>query len=487
MANQIVLAWRVRVAGTTLGPAQAAAKLAAVPLYTSQGADPVLGQLFGLTVSNDQTTQDAVSATRTLTLNMTSAVGAPLAPPPFPCRPDSATPPTLPITLRRKVALAGEFTPTTGSTIVPTSANQAPSLAHLDVVEFQSQLGVYYTVNTVSPTSVKLFAAFSGRTGSATAAKVEPAPAAIPALYSTSPLDTAGVATVPAIPAGSGARAVSLTYRDSTGAGPFTVVTPLTGKRPAAVALAAGSVDVESIVDLHVASVGGFGNSVGQVTLADLASALPPVPSDATPVDFQRLTDEAQLLIDRALAYLPPSYFALAQQGASQPALAGDFSVTTGSATVPTSEDQTGALAPGNEVQFAVQQDELTPFGAAPVTYTVATVTPKYVTLTAPFTGLDPTPKTPDTGAKGTKSAQLSNFATAARLVNPSPAAPPTAAQLEAPMAQFVNPGDAVPPPDPPLSPETMSPAPTLLSGIYTQALQLALAVPVEPQPIALV
>ena len=53
-------------------------------------------------------------------------------------------------------------------------------------------------------------------------------------------------------------------------------------------------------------------------------------------------------------------------------------------------------------------------------------------------------------------------------------------------LAQLVNPGIAVPPPNPPLVPTTMLPTPTLLSGFFTQTLQLALAgVPVVPAPIA--
>ena len=492
MANKIILAWVVKVAGTSFGPAQAAAKLAAVPLYANPTTDPVLGQVFGLTVANDATTQDAVSATRTLTLNMTSVPGSPFAPPPFPCRPDTATVPVLPYTLRKTVTLAGLFSVINGSPVVQTSANQTPALNHLDVVQFASQPGVSYTVNLVGPTSVTLFAAYSGPSTAVKAVQVVSAPAKIPALYSTTSLDTNGVATSPAIPAGSGARTVSLTYRDSTGAGPFTVVTPLTGKRPAAVALAVGSVDVASVVDLHVVGVGGFGSSVGQITLCDLASALPPVPANATPTDFKNLTDRAQVLIDRALAYLPPSYFSLAQQGASRPPLAGDFFVTTGSPSVPTSADQTSALAPGNTIRFASQLHDDTPFGSADVTYTVAAVSASpggiggLVTLTTPYTGLDRTNKYDSNNAPrpSNVTAHAQKQPTAATLVTPSPAAPPAAAQLSAPLAQYVNPGNAVPPPNPPLPPGGMSPSPAFLSGLFTQTLSLALAVPVAPQPI---
>lgn len=489
MVDQVILAWTVKVAGTPFGPAQAAAKLAAVPLYANPTTDPVLGQAFGLTVASDAVTQDAVSATRTMTCNMTSAVGAPLAPPPLPCHPDGAAPPAPPYALKKTVTLAGSFLVSNGSTAVSTSANQTPALNHLDVVQFAPQPGVYYTVNAVGPTGVTLFAAYSGRTADVKAVKVVAAPAKVVALYSTSPLDTGGFsATTPAIPAGSGARTVSLTYRDSTGAGPFTVVTALTGRRPAAVVLA--GTDVASILDLHVASAGGFGSSVGQITLSELSAALPAVPNNA---NFGPLTDEGQLLIARALAYLPPSYLSLAQQQQSAPPLAGDFLVTTGSASVPTTADQTGALAAGNVIQFASQLQDDTPFGPVPVTYTVASVGASpggvggLVILTAPYTGLDKSCKYDSNNAPrpSNVTARAQKQPTGATLVTPSPAAPPPNAQLAAPLAQYVNPGDAVPPPGPPLPPGGMSPSPTFLSGMFTQTLSLALAVQVEPQPIA--
>jgi hypothetical protein len=478
MANQIVLAWTVNVSGTSLGPAQAAAALAAVPLYDNPTTDPVLGQL-GLTVATDATVAGAGNATRTLTLNMTIVPGAPFAPPPFPCHPDTITPPVLPYRLRRAVSLPGAFLVATGSAVVATSTSQIGSLSVGDTIEFLEQLGVFYTVLLVGPTSITLTAFYTGTSADSLAAKILAAPVRRAALYSTSPLDTGGFATVPAIPAGSGARTVSLTYLDSLGAGPFTVTTTLTGRRPAAVALAGGSIDIAVITAMHVASTGAFANSVGQITLAELASALPVPLASATPADFLGpLTDEAQMLIDRALAYLPPSYFALAQQGASGPQLAGDFFVSTGSALVPTTADQTGALAPGNTIQFASQSN---------TTYTVQTVSSALVTLTAPYTGLDFNKKDANTNKRPNDlTANANKQPTGAFRIAPSMAASPTNAQLSGPLAQFVNPGNAVPPPLPPLPPATMSP-PTFLSGLFTQALQLALAVPVVPSAIALI
>ena len=491
MPNQIILAWKVLVAGTTLSPAQAAAKLGAVPLYASAGADPVLGALLGLTVATDATTNDATSATRTLTLNMTAAVGAPTAPPPFPCHPDTAAPPALPFVLRKTVTLAGLFSPINGSAVVPTSANQISALiGGTSVVQFASQPGVYYGVAIVGATSITLSSPYTGQNrqkAGTTAVALVANPSTRPAFYSTSDLDTNGVATSPAIPAGSGARTLSLSYKDSTGAGPFTVAVPLTGRRPAAVTLAGGSIDIATITDLHIATTGAFANSVGQITLCDLSAPLPVIPSNATPDQFRgELTDQAQTLIDGALAYLPPSYFALSQQDSSAPMLAGDFFVTTGSKNVPTELDQTGALAPGSVLRFAIQPSMDTPQGKVLVTYTVNQVTPKLVTLTGPFLGLGPANipvADAGTGTKGDKSTELQNAPTAAQAVPPA-AAPPSNAQLGAALAQYVNPGNAVPPPNPPLQPTTMSPAPTLLSGMFTQTLQLALAVPVAPQAI---
>jgi hypothetical protein len=104
------------------------------------------------------------------------------------------------------------------------------------------------------------------------------------------------------------------------------------------------------------------------------------------------------------------------------------------------------------------------------VQYEVATVSPKLVTLTTPFSGEIDNPVVTD-----------------AMLVDPSPAAPPTNAQLAATVGEFVNPGTAVPPPNPPLDPQTMSPSPTVLSGLFAKTIQLALAVPVTQAPVAFV
>jgi hypothetical protein len=494
MADQIVLAWTVNVAGTSLGPAAAATALGAVPLYNNATTDPVLGQLFGLTVASDVTAPGAGNATRTLTLNMTRVPGAPFAPPPFPCHPDTSTPPVLPFRLRRTVPLAGAFLTTTASAVVATSAAQISALSIGDTVEFLSQLGVFYTVLLVGATTITLTAPYTGVSADGAAVKVQAAPVVLPALFSTSPLDTAGFATVPAIPAGSGARTISLSYLDSTGAGPFTVVVPLTGRRPAAFALG-GGIDIATITAMHVASTGAFNNSVGQITLVELSSALPAPLASATPADFLGpLTDEAQLLITRALTYLPPSYFALSQQGASTPQLAGDFFVTTGSASVPTTADQTAALAPGNTIQFAEQLTRNLPFETAAVLYTVASVSPKIVKLTTPFTGIDNN----NTGTnqagtnsnretKGNLGSELLNKATGAYRITPTASAPPTNAALAGALGQFVTPGNAIPPPNPPLPPGTMSPAPTFLSGLFTQTLSLALAVPVVPSAVAFI
>jgi hypothetical protein len=114
---------------------------------------------------------------------------------------------------------------------------------------------------------------------------------------------------------------VSLSYYDSTGAGPFTVVTSLMGRFPSPISLADHSVDVAIVTDLHVVATGGFGNSIGQITLCELSSVPPPIPTEQDPSaglqPFFASQDAAQLLIRRALVYLPPSYFALAEQGAA--------------------------------------------------------------------------------------------------------------------------------------------------------------------------
>ncbi len=503
MPNQIVLSWDVDVANTTLGPTQAAALLGAVPLYQSTDADPVLGQKFGLTVASDvPSTPGGSIARRTLTLNMNSA-NTPKAPPSFPCHPITAAAPTPPYPLRSTKDLAGSFFVSNGAMNIPTTATQVPSLAANDVIQFLSQPGVFYTVASVSSTAIGLSGPYTGTSGNSEAFKQVPAPVSIAAIYSTSDLDTAGVATTPAIPAGSGARTVAITYTDSTGATGRSATASLTGKRPAAIAFTSGNGIISAIESISIATSGGFGNSVGQITLAELSSALPALPAGLpigtgigaaettvgkvgapVPRTFKTMTDEAQGLIGRALAYLPPSYFAFAQPGAVAPQLSGDFIVTTGSVSVPTTVDQTGVLDTAVVIEFAEQQGTL---------YTVAQVTPKMVTLTTPYTGIDTTNTglnntgtNNNAGTKGNIGTKVIQKPTGATLVSPSPAAPPTNAQLATPLAQFVALETAAPPLNPPLTPSTV-PTPTFLSGLFTVTLQLALAVPVVPREITFV
>ena len=502
MATQIVLKWTVDVTNTILGPVAAAAALAAVPLFGDPTTDPVLGQNYGLTVASDASAVSGpTTATRTLTLNM-DAAHARKAPPPFPCRPRSATPPVLPYPLREAVTLPGSFFPTNGSTSVLTSMTQLPSLVTGSIIQFLSQQGVFYTVAAgTTPTSINLTTPYTGVTQNTGAFHEIAAPVTIAALYSSSDLDTAGVATVPPIPAGSGARTVTVTYKDTLGAAGSTTVS-LTGRRPAAVALAGGTINIAEITNIVIASVGGFGNSIGEITLVELSDPLPPIRPNATPGTgigagqgdntFFALTDEAQLLISKALAYLPPSYFALAAQGTSTPHLAGDFIVTTGSKDVPTTADQTAALAPGNVIEFAEQMGTL---------YTVAALGPKIVTLTTEYTGIDTnntglvnTGTNNNVGTKGNIGTTVIKKPTGAVRVSPSPAVPPSNVQLAGLLGQFVDPGNAAPPPSPPLVPATMQPPVTVggavpfLSGLFTRTLQLALAgVPVVAQPITFI
>lgn len=492
MSDQIVLAWTVSVAGTPVGPAQAAARLAAVDLYQDDTTDPVLGQIFGLTVADDTTTNDATSATRTLTLNM-NETNNPTAPPPFPCRPRTSTPPVLPYPLRSTKTLPGSFFVDNGSNSVTTSLTQAASLAPGDSVQFLIQEGVFYTVLAiVDATEITLTGPYAGTSGNSEAFKevAAPCPLDLAAVYSSADGDTNGVATTPAIAPGPGARVVELTYLDSTGAGPFTAQADLTGRRPAPFNFGEShGTDIAVIVNLAIVSVGGFANSLGEITMCELSDDLPAIPTNATPGTgigagqgdrtFFALTDEAQLLIERHLAYLPPSYFALAQQGAATPELEGDFLVTTGSKDVPTTEDQSAALASGNTIEFVVQIGTI---------YTIDQVTDRIVRLVEEFSGLGPLSQTlmPD-GTKDWRSVAAQKFPTGARLIAPSPAAPPIAAELSAPLAQFVALETAAPPPNPPGAPATV-PVPTFLSGLFTRTLQLAMkGVPVTPATISLV
>jgi hypothetical protein len=485
MPNQIILAWTVDVTGSSIGPAEAASALAAVQLYANPGTDPILGQFFGLTVAADTTGTSGSTATRTLTLNMTNA-GSPTAPPPFPCQPNTAGPPALPYTLTQSVRLPGSFAPSNGDAVVDTTASQIPSIVGggVTAIQFDAQLGVYYPVATLDSSEVTLSVPYTGVSGNTGASKLVKAPVKRAAIFSSSALDTSAVTSVtPNIPAGSGARTAVLTYMDSTGAGPFTVTIPLTGKRPAPVVLAGGSVDIAVVTAFKNGSYGAFGNNVGQVTLASLTGPVATIQPNTTLAAYLGpVTDQAQLLLGPAIVYLPPSFFALAQPGAAAQALPGFCTVTTGSRDVPTSEDLTALVTPGSVLQFAIQPNIQAPSGGIPVFYGVAQCTPKIITLTTPFTGMDPRNTLPNPGTLGIKSTEVQNRPTAATLYPPT-ATPPTNAQLATLLAEFTNATTATAPPNPPSPPATI-PAPTLLSGIYARTLQLALAVPVVSQPI---
>jgi hypothetical protein len=481
MANQIRLAFTISTSGTIFTPAQASAKLQAVKLklYDNPVTDPVLGQLFGLSVQSDVGTTGASSATRTITLNMTSAAG--IAPPPFPAHPITASPPQLPYPLTTTRALAGTFLVTTGSNLVTTSATQLPAILPGDTIEFLSQRGVQYRVLFVTPSTVTLITPYTGKSATTGAFLRVPAPVKLAAIYSTSDRDTGGIASiVPPIDPGSGAQSVLLRYLDSTGAGPFTVVVQTLGKTPVPVVLAPGSQDIAVVIDMEVDMVGPFGNSVGQITLSELAEPLPLIPQGASELQFLERQDKAQNLLRTALVYLPPSYFALVQPNLSFPELAGDFIVTTDQPVVFTKVDQTGVLAPGNVIQFASQMTVNTPFATLRELYTVKDVSPTFITLTRPYKGVDlrtrprPGPVDADQGY-----GPANQQATGAYRVSPTLASPPSNDALKSPIGEFVGTAGSSPAPPPP-------PNPTVLSNLFAQTISLALAVPVQPQPITL-
>src|SRR5580692_11635967 len=81
MANEVKLVYTCQA--TNAAPATLQAAMAAVALYSSPTADPVLCQGMGLTVESDVTGLIAGTVTRTLVLNMTPAAGPPAAPPFF--------------------------------------------------------------------------------------------------------------------------------------------------------------------------------------------------------------------------------------------------------------------------------------------------------------------------------------------------------------------------------------------------------------------
>lgn len=493
MADQIVLSWVVDVAGAPISAADLATRLGAVELYDNPITDPTLGQFFGLTVASDVSAASGpTEATRTLTLNM-DADNSPTAPPPFPCQPVTSDPPTLPYPLTRAQTLGGEFFATNGSAVVPTSQSQRQTLSAGDVIQFVSQEGVQYTVLSLTEAAVTLTAPFTGTSGNTEAFERVQAPATRPAVYSTSDLDRNEItATGPTIPAGPGAHDVEIEYFDSTGAGPFTAEVELTGRRPAEVPLDPGSIDIAIVTAMVAEDPGAFENSVGQITLVDLAEPLPELPFEPTPDEFRgRLTDEAQLLIDRPLVYLPPSYFAMSQQQASAPQLEGDFLVTTGSRRVVTEVDQTGVLATGHIIQFASQLTAPLPTGTRQVFYVVEDVAERSITLTEPYTGVDATftgennlGTLSNIETKGTVGKEVLEKATGAYLIEPTNAASPSDDQLAVHLAEHVEEQTAGPPPNAPLPPATV-PAPTFLSDIFTRTLQGALAgIPIAPQEI---
>jgi len=472
MSDRIILAWTVDTTGSPYASAGISAAMAAVPLYVNATTDPVLGQLFGLTVVSDvMSTPTTSTAKRTLTLNMTANVAGPKAPPPFPCHPRTSTPPVLPYPLRTKKALPGSFFVTNGSLSVATTATMKPSLNVNDTVEFQSQPGVYYTVTGLTDTTIAITPAFTGRTTNTPAIKEVIAPAVKIAVYSSSDLDTNGAATTPIITAGPGCRSINISYRDSAG-NTATVTAYLTGRRPNMVTLDGGTIDVASITAVVVNTFGAFRNSVGQITIAEVSEDVQTIEATMTPEEFPELVDEAQLLIDRHLVYLPPSYFALAGQQSSFPQLEGDFLVTTGSKSVRTAEDQTGSLSAGNTILFASQPGKV---------YTIASISKKIIGLTETYTGLDL--RKYDTVELRGKGGPVIEQPTGAFRITSSPALPPSDIVLAGPLAQFLETMTAQPPDDPPLSPHTV-PTPTFLSGFFSRTLSLALAVPVTSSTI---
>lgn len=493
MADQMVLSWVVNVAGTSFGPAEAAAALGDVVLYEEDETDQILGQFFGLTVEDDSTSMDATSATRTITLNMTNTFASSPTPPLFQVhssRIDADEQAEPPYSLVRSAPLGGQFFVVNGSAVVQTTESQLQSLAPNDSIRFLSDQGSLHEVAIVTATSITLSSPITGVTGITGAFKVVPAPVTRAAIYSTSWLDSVAVfGTTPDIQAAPGAREVTLVYENSAGAGPFTVSVSITGKRPSQVTLAPGSIDIFKIVSMTISSTGSFNNNVGQITLSEISDDIPSVPGNATPNSYRgELTDEAQLLLSTALVYMPPSYFALAFQGSSFPQLEGDFLVTTGSATVETTVDQTSALSQGSVIRFASQFTDNSPLQTREVLYTVESVAPTRIQLTSVYTGVDEvfTGRTSfgtgsNDGAKGNVGAKVLKKRTGAFLADPSEATPPTNAQLASLMAQFVQPATVAPD-------GSSFPSPTLISGFFTQALQLGIAgVPVVPQPITFV
>lgn len=529
--NQITLAFSVATASTIYTPAQAAAKLAAVALYSSAAGDPVLGQAFGLTVAFDAVSDGGVTysvasltngpfqpgetvtdsnthtatvalddngmlffvagsasgafvtghtitgslsgatatvvnatadggptsttpgATRVLVLNMTSEANAPYelpyAPPFFPCRPagSSLPAPNQPFLPPQEVLSASNTSPivvgvesteglANGSAVTilgatgNTAANGTFTIAALTDDSFElvgsTGNGAYTGSGFLNPYELTETTTDPNTRLPVTA----PAPATVVAFYSTSNLDTYGWPDhVDVLPAGPGAQIMELVYFDSTGARPFIAQKKLNGKFPAVVALN-GGIDFAYIAACSVYQVGAFANSVGQITLCALEAPLPAIPTEATPADFPGLTDAAQLTITRPLVYLPPSYFALAQQGASAPQLAGDFLVKQGSPIVLTKVSQIGVVAATNVLEFAAQLG---------TQYEVASVSATFVKLATPYTGLSRPEIAPAAEASPPFPAQS---------VSEEADAVVTSACLVSPRASAGGPTQAVPPDD---------------------------------------
>ena len=147
------------------------------------------------------------------------------------------------------------------------------------------------------------------------------------------------------------------------------------------------------------------------------------------------------MTIARPLAYIPPSYFALAQQGTAAPQLSGDFLVKKGSLVVLTSIDQTNILGSSNTIRFASQSG---------VEYVVDTVSATFIKLTTAYTGLEAAEIAP--AAEASRPAQsvsdstdANRVVTSATLVSPSQATPPSDAQLTTLLAEFTMPQETAP------------------------------------------
>ena len=294
--------------------------------------------------------------TRTLTLNINSA-GVPPAPPPFPCRPLTATPPVLPYPFLRSTQLRGLLLVTNGSMTVETAQFQGATIPTNGLIQFLAQQGHFYGVSAVGPTSLTLSSPYTGVTGFSDAFQNVLAPATIAAVYSSSALDTAGVATNPLDPRRQ-RRAVNVDHiLRFARRGPFTVTVALTGQRPAAVTLAGGSIDIAEVTDFLSRASAGSATASARSLSWNFRESLPVIPPICVAVGLLQRAHRPGATVDSPPTHLHSAELQRAlDTGCLRAALRVTSPYALARRTFSPRSIRRGALTAGDEISFFLEE-----------------------------------------------------------------------------------------------------------------------------------